>query len=1465
MEQQERPKKRRVLRWIIVGFSSIVLLFLIVLGLIQTSTVKEQISSRVSKVLSSSPDQQVQIGKLHGFIPFTIKIDKIKVGDKEGTWLTLDDLLFRWSPLGLLHGAIYIDEISAAALDIERLPKGSNKEEKPEESKPFELPEKVPDVTVKSLTVSKLSLESGVLGHAGAFHLQGSVVQLETAPGVRASLKMKRLDDGPTTRADLAVQLQTNPSDLVVDFDFHEDAGGWVAEVAAIKDSSPIDLSLRGQGPLSAWQGKLAGKAGQYGSVQTSIDLNAADQIKLALKGTYSIGSLVNSPQLKPLLGSEIDFDFLGRLKPSEWAEITKATFSAKDTHVRLAGSFDFKKQEFKSEFNFKIDNLSTLEALADMPLGGKLALQGSFAGPVHQPQGELSLELQEVQAEGYRVGFAETKLQLAPLGRVTSNFSGIQITGEGRAEGLTSLNGKALPEQTLRWNLNGKIREKKDIRIDSFEIAGDHLNFKLVGDYDPTGMAGTMDANLQIADLRPLTGFVGEQMPGAVSVEAHLKGDGRTRSASGRIQGFLETAAGFPAKFAALLGTKTTFETKFELAEGARLEIPNLSIQSPVFQFGAKLSADLTDNKTLLGDWQLSVPNLTPLTPVAGKPMSGSIQAKGEIEGPLHAIMATATIEGSQVALDKLKLQKVLLNANVKNLPKSPDGNVNLILQKKAAQIKATTVFALEGQQLTLQPLTLDAPGTALKGEVTADLDKTLVKGYVKGKIKDLSDLGRFLDQPMAGSGTIDIEFTPGKKGQDVKALLKGRGLSTPFAKVKTVDLSADLQNTFKTPQGSAVLKIKEFESSDLTITELDFKASGGEDGMKFQSAIQGRSITQFNLQTKGSVGLSDNQKKIRLETFKGTLDKYPIRLLKPLTFGMTGERFSLDDLALAIGKGRLQGSGRMGGKEAKLDAAFENIPLELSSVFGGPEISGSAEGRIRLAGSPSDPQADLDLRLRDVRSAKPDLKDLPPIQLSASARLQQNTLSLNSELQGITEKPASANLKVPVKFSLEPFDFSVPETGRVAGHLDLEANLARLTKLVPLDAQIVSGKAVANVDVEGRVDSPRLNGFLALNDVSYQNFISGTVLKSLNAKIVANGERFTIEKFQASDGSNGSIKASGFVSVDKAKNFPLDLNVVLVNATLVRRSDATAQIDGNLDVAGNAADIAVKGNLKVTPAEINLPQRLPAEMTELNVIEIHGKSGNQKAAQKPETQTSPPLKLALDIKVNLPNRIYVRGWGLDSEWKGKLKITGSSDEPTIVGSLSSIRGKVDFLNKRFDIVRGNITFYGGSPPMPNVDIVAESKATDITATIAFTGPASDPKMVLSSDPPLPSDEVLSKLLFGRSATDITPSQALQLAMIAKSLTGAGGGQSDFMSRTRKFLGLDTLEFNSSGEGLSKGSLGIGKYLTEGVRLDIEKGIGEGANKAAVEVEVTPNITVESEVGSDSTSGIGINWKYDY
>ncbi|MDY0040998.1 MAG: translocation/assembly module TamB domain-containing protein, partial [Desulforhabdus sp.] len=554
-----------------------------------------------------------------------------------------------------------------------------------------------------------------------------------------------------------------------------------------------------------------------------------------------------------------------------------------------------------------------------------------------------------------------------------------------------------------------------------------------------------------------------------------------------------------------------------------------------------------------------------------------------------------------------------------------------------------------------------------------------------------------------------------------------------------------------------------------------------------------------------------------------------------------------------------------RLDPERVELEADFRDIPLTLASLFGGPMINGSAAGRIRLSGAPSDPQARVDIELKDVQSADPSLKDLPPVGLNASGRLQQSILRVDADLRGLTEKPARANLEAPVEFSLQPFAVSVPEAGQLAGQVEAEADLAKITQLVPLDAQAFSGRASVNFDVRGQIDAPQLDGFVTLENGSYENFETGTVLKNLNIRIASSGRSLSVEKLEATDGENGTVVGKGNLELDFDKKLPIDLDLTMSNATLVRRQEVTGAVDGTLKIEGSTKNIRVHGNLQASPAEINLPERLPPEMTQLNVIEIH--SGKERRpVEEQDVKIDVPMQVALDIRVDLPRRIFVRGWGLDSEWRGNLKITGTAEKPSITGSLSTVRGRVDFLNRRFDIVNGDMTFYGGSPPLPNLDITAESKVKDVTARVNFRGSASNPTITLSSDPPLPQDEVLAKVLFGRSTTDISPTQALQLASVARSLSGRGSGrQFDFMSRTRDFLGLDDLAFDSSEEGFAKGTVGIGKYLTEGVYLNVQRGVGQDRNRATVEVQVTPEITVESQIGSDSASGIGINWKYDY
>jgi autotransporter translocation and assembly factor TamB len=57
-----------------------------------------------------------------------------------------------------------------------------------------------------------------------------------------------------------------------------------------------------------------------------------------------------------------------------------------------------------------------------------------------------------------------------------------------------------------------------------------------------------------------------------------------------------------------------------------------------------------------------------------------------------------------------------------------------------------------------------------------------------------------------------------------------------------------------------------------------------------------------------------------------------------------------------------------------------------------------------------------------------------------------------------------------------------------------------------------------------------------------------------------------------------------------------------------------------------------------------------------------------------------------------------------------------------------------------------------------PDLDFMAETKAAEVTAQIAVTGPANQPNFVISSDPTLPQDEVLSRLLFKKTSGGLSP-----------------------------------------------------------------------------------------------------------
>ena len=86
-----------------------------------------------------------------------------------------------------------------------------------------------------------------------------------------------------------------------------------------------------------------------------------------------------------------------------------------------------------------------------------------------------------------------------------------------------------------------------------------------------------------------------------------------------------------------------------------------------------------------------------------------------------------------------------------------------------------------------------------------------------------------------------------------------------------------------------------------------------------------------------------------------------------------------------------------------------------------------------------------------------------------------------------------------------------------------------------------------------------------------------------------------------------------------------------------------------------------------------------------------------------------------------------------------------------------------------------------------------------------------------------------------------------------------------DLLGRTRQLLGLDQLTVTQSGKTEEKTALSAGKYLSEKVYLEVQQGISAETGKASLKWEITPNVSVQTEVGVNAEAGVGIDWRWEY
>ena len=214
--------------------------------------------------------------------------------------------------------------------------------------------------------------------------------------------------------------------------------------------------------------------------------------------------------------------------------------------------------------------------------------------------------------------------------------------------------------------------------------------------------------------------------------------------------------------------------------------------------------------------------------------------------------------------------------------------------------------------------------------------------------------------------------------------------------------------------------------------------------------------------------------------------------------------------------------------------------------------------------------------------------------------------------------------------------------------------------------------------------------------------------------------------------------------------------------------------------------------------------------------------------------------------------------GLGLDSEWSADLNVTGSLDAPRILGRADVVRGAYEFAGKRFELTRGVIRFQGAFPPDPVLDIVANANIQSLNATVLVTGTGQKPIIAFTSIPALPQDELLSRLLFGTSITNLSAPEALQLASAVASLRGGNG--LDPINAVRKAIGLDRLRFVAADASVgNKTAIAVGKYVTRRTYVELITD-GQGYSATRIEFAITRWLSLAARLTANNDTMVDVS-----
>lgn len=589
-----------------------------------------------------------------------------------------------------------------------------------------------------------------------------------------------------------------------------------------------------------------------------------------------------------------------------------------------------------------------------------------------------------------------------------------------------------------------------------------------------------------------------------------------------------------------------------------------------------------------------------------------------------------------------------------------------------------------------------------------------------------------------------------------------------------------------------------------------------------------------------------------------EGTLDRRTIRLVEPAIVTSEGGTWTLPRARLAFAGGEAAVGGVLGAAGLRVDASLARMPLAVLDIgYPGLGLGGAASGTLAYRAAPgAAPTGRLDMTVRGLSRAGLVLTSRP-IDLGVAAVLDAQRLGVRAVAAsgGRTIGRAQALLRPQGSGDLVQRLAAAPLVAqlRYGGPAD---TLWRLTGIELFD---LSGPVSIAADVGGRLNAPQIRGAVQAQGARIESTTTGTVLTEVAASGRFNGSRLQIDRFTGQAGRDGWVTGAGAFDLAAPRGVGMDLRVVAKRAPLIARDDVAATVTGPITFRSDGRGGVISGEVLLDRARYRLGRATAATAApRINVREINAPPGAQ------DDDDAPRAPWTLALRARGPGGVLVTGLGLNSEWAANLEIGGEPQNPAIRGRATLVRGDYEFAGREFDLERGVIRFGGETPANPALDIQADANASGLNAAIRVSGTALQPQIAFTSTPALPQDELLSRLLFGTSITNLSAPEALQLAAAVAALQNGDAGLNP-INAVRRAAGLDRLRILPADPQTGQGTaVAAGKYVTRRLYAEIVTD-GQGYSATRVEFQVTRWLSILSSISTLGRQSGNVRVSRDY